>query len=144
MRRPRFLSVFAGCSLLSRAIDKLVEELKPEQSDEEDLVHFVLPSVEEKSLDPMKPRLRAVIRQVPMLQLLSEIDEKVISGLLMPSLMLEDAKRTLIDSTATSLEACPLGDVHDVAASDQSFRSLLALASGDLDDITNELRSRFK
>ena len=66
----------------------------------------------------------------------------------MPSLLLEDARRTLIHNTAKrcaqSLEACPLGDVDDVAASHflslcQSFRALLALASDDMDDITNGL-----
>ena len=72
----------------------------------------------------------------------------MISGLLMPRLMLEDARRTLIHDTAKrcaqSLEAYPLGDVDDVAAFHllslcPSFRALLALASDDFDDITNGL-----
>ena len=65
--------------LFSRAVDKLI------QSDAEDLVHLTQPSVEEATCDPMKPRLRALQRQPPMSQLLSWIDEEVISGLLLPS-----------------------------------------------------------
>ena len=89
----------------------------------------------------MKPRLRAWQRHVPMLQLMSCVNEKVVSGLLMPSLMLEDAGRALVHDAAKrcaqSLEAHPRGDVDDVAASHflslcQSFRALLALASDDL------------
>ena len=96
----------------------------------------------------MKPRLRALKRQVPMSQLLSWIDVKVISGLLTCSLVLEDARRTLVHDTAKgcaqALEAYPPGDVDEVAASHflslcQSFRALLALASDDLDGITNGL-----
>ena len=55
---------------------KLIEELEAEQGDAEDFVHLALPSVEEASLNPMKPRLRALQSQAPMLQLLSWIDEK--------------------------------------------------------------------
>ena len=126
--------------LLNRAVGKVIEELKAEQGDAEDLVHLALPSVEEASFDTMKPRLRALQRLVPMLQHFSWIEEKVISGLLMPSLMLEDARRTLIHDTAKrcaqSLEAYPLGDVDDVAVSHflslcQSFRALLAFSSDE-------------
>ena len=101
-------------------------------------MHLTLPSSEEASSDPMKPHLRALQRHVPMLQ---------ISGLLMPSFMLEAARRKLITDTkrcALSLEAHTLGDVGGVAASHflslrLSFRALLALASDDLDDIKNGL-----
>ena len=56
---------------------------------------------------------------------------------LMPSPMLEDLRWTLIHDTAKrcaqSLEAYPLGDVGGAAASH------FALATDDLDDITNGL-----
>ena len=41
---------------LNRLVDKLIEELKAEQSDGEDLAHLTLPSIEEASFEPMKPR----------------------------------------------------------------------------------------
>ena len=93
----------------NRALYKLIEELKAEQCDAEDLVHIALQGVEEASFDHMKPRLRALKRQVPMSQLVSWTDVKVISGLLTSSLVLEDARRTLVHDTAKrcaqSLEA---------------------------------------
>ena len=128
------------------AVDKLIEELKAEQRDVVDLVHMTLSSVEKAPFDPLKACLRALQSQARMLQLSPWIDAKVISALSLPSLMLEDAKRTLINDTAKkcalSLVAYPLGDVGDVAASHflslcQSFRALLALASDDVDEITN-------
>ena len=131
MRRPSFLFRFHW-TFVNCAVDKLIEELKAEQGDAEDLVHLTLSSVEEASLDPMKPRMRALQIQVPMLQLLTWIDETAISGLLMPSLMLEDAD---VDprhgEEMCAVAGGPLGDVDDVAASHflrmcHSFRALLA------------------
>ena len=53
--------------LPNRSVGKLIEDLKAEQGDAEDLVNLALPSVEEASFDPMKPHLRALQRQGPML-----------------------------------------------------------------------------
>ena len=99
MRRPRSPLRFRWV-LVNRAVDKLIEELKAEQHDAVDLVHMTLSSVEKASFDPLKPCLRALQSQARMLQLSPWMDVKVISALSLPSLMLEDAKRTLINDTA--------------------------------------------
>ena len=57
--------------VVNHAVDRLIEELKVQQGKAEDLVHLALPSVEEASFEPMKPRFKALQRQVPMLQFLS-------------------------------------------------------------------------
>ena len=125
-----------------RAVGGLIEEFSAKQGNAEDLVHLTLPSVEEASFDPMTPRLRFFAKTS------FDVVGLVLDRLRMipmPSLMFDDARRTLIHDTAKrcvlSQGAHPLRDVDDVTASHffslcQTFRALLALASDDLDDIT--------
>ena len=127
--------------LLNRASGKLIEELKAEQVDARDLVHLALPSGEEASFGRMKPRLRGLAKTRSDVAAYVVCQRKSCLGPLDAQLDARGCRRALIHDAAKrcaqSLEAYPLGDVYDVAASHflslcQSFRALLALASDDL------------
>ena len=119
MRRSSAQYAFAGCSSANRAVDKCdVADLGADDpAERQGGAYRSFEAVPAGSAEPCACRL---CRAVPVLQLLSWVEDKVASGLFMPSLMLEDAMRTLIDDSAKScaqpLEACTLGDIDDAAA----------------------------